>query len=116
MVHVGSEAEKRCGLNLVTLRPVLSYCYVLSLCLSFILPHSLLLPRSIFSLPQCYLHPSVFSPTIFLPNSPYSSVDSHPHIGMDREHDLCNKDNSEVVELVLNSSCFRLTTNYQLHI
>ncbi len=37
MVRIGSEAEKRCGLNLVTLRPVLSPCCVLPLCLPFCL-------------------------------------------------------------------------------
>lgn len=59
MVHEGSEAEERCGLNLVTVCPVLSSCCVLSL--SFCLIHfSSLCPYSLFLHTIC-LHLSSLS-------------------------------------------------------
>lgn len=53
MVHTGSEAEDRCGLNLVAICPVL-FLPLCSRSPSFFLRHSLFLLLSIFSLPSCH--------------------------------------------------------------
>lgn len=69
--------------------------------LSFFLPHSLLLSPSIFSLPSYYMPPSVFSPSIFSPNSPPLSA-LVPHMLVllqDRVYDTSNTAESLMNEL-----------------
>lgn len=69
MGNICSEAEKRCGLNLVTRRPVLSPCCALALCLSFcLIPFCSLRPYFLVPHTVC-LHLSSL-PHIFSPNSP----------------------------------------------
>ncbi len=121
MVRIGSEAEKRCGLNLVTLRPVLSPCCVLPLCLPFcLIPFCSLVhifSSLILSASICLLCPH-FLPIVL---RPFLSSVCQYH---------CKKECMTKVrawwtllsqwgswhEQLENSSSLRLTTNYKVHI